>query len=38
MISGMFIDFNTSPLGMVLWLDMSIAMVATGVVALRKAD
>ncbi len=37
MLSGTFIDFNSNPLGMVIWIGMSIAVVATGVVSLRKA-
>jgi hypothetical protein len=37
MLSGTFIDFNSNPLGMVIWLGMSIAVVATGVVSLRRA-
>jgi len=38
MLSGTFISFSNSPIGMVVWLGMSIATVATGVTTLRKAD
>ena len=38
MLSGVFIDIGNSPLGMVIWLGMSLVVVATGVVSLRKAD
>ena len=38
MFSGTFINLGSSPIGMVIWLGMSIAMVATGVTTLRKAD
>ena len=38
MLSGTFISFGNSLIGMVVWLGMSIATVATGVTTLRKAD
>ena len=37
MFSGTFIDFANNPLGMVIWLGMTVTIVATGVVSLRKA-
>jgi len=37
MFTGTFMDFNNSPVGLVIWLGMSITLVATGVVSLRKA-
>ncbi len=38
MFSGMFIDIGNTPIGMVIWLGMSLVIVATGVVTLRKAN
>ena len=37
MFSGTFTDFANNPLGMVIWLGMTVTIVATGVVSLRKA-
>ena len=37
MFSGTFIEFGNSPVGFAIWIGMTVTIVATGVVSLRKA-